>query len=129
MAFFITLQILFDLAVVGYVIWSHFYKEAESVTDSWKKEWEAEKQNYEQQVAMQLRSMRLLTEQTKKLMEEKSWAMTAFPVSQEETELKQMVSEKTAGAIPTLTEFETQKERLKHETPLDLKTLLSEQLC
>lgn len=129
MAFFITLQILFDFAVVGYVVWSHFYRKEESASDSWKKEWEAEKQNYEQQVAMQLRSMRLLTEQTKKLMEEKSWAMTAFPVSQEETELKQMVSEKPLGAIPTLTEFETQKERLKHETTLDLKTLLSEQLC
>jgi hypothetical protein len=47
----------------------------------------------------------------------------------EENELKNLVSEKPQAVIPTLIEFEAQKERLKQDSNLDLRSLLSDQLC
>jgi len=138
MGILILLQLVFDVAVVGAAVWLFLNKRewlmasSETSTEAfeqWKKDWELEKQNQAQQLAVQLRSIRLLFEQTKKLVDEKANAFSAFPVSQEENELKHLVLEKNPPMIPTLIEFEAQKNRLKQETPLDLKSLLAEQLC
>jgi hypothetical protein len=138
MGLFIFFQVVFDLAVIGAAIWIYFNKSeflaATSQPDSqlleqWKKDWELEKENQAQQLSMQLRSIRLLYEQTKKLVDEKLTTFSQFPVSQEENELKNLVSEKPQPTIPTLIEFEAQKERLKQDSNLDLRSLLSDQLC
>lgn len=137
MGFLIFCQIIFDIAVVGAAIWFYLNKQellgASSSTGSngaeqWRKEWDVEKDNYSQQLTVQLRSIRLLYEQAKKLLDEKSTGYFVFPMSQEENELKNLVMEKTETVIPTLIEFEAQKNRLKQESSLDLKTLLTEQL-
>jgi hypothetical protein len=138
MGLFIFFQVVFDLAVIGAAIWIYFNKSeflaATSQPDTqlleqWKKDWELEKENQAQQLSMQLRSIRLLYEQTKKLVDEKLTTFSQFPVSQEENELKNLVSEKPQPTIPTLIEFEAQKERLKQDSNLDLRSLLSDQLC
>jgi len=138
MGLFIFFQVVFDIAVIGSAIWIYLNKSellaATSQPDSqlleqWKKDWELEKENQAQQLSMQLRSIRLLYEQTKKLVDEKLTTFSQFPVSQEENELKNLVSEKPQPTIPTLIEFEAQKERLKQDSNLDLRSLLSDQLC
>jgi hypothetical protein len=138
MGLFIFFQVVFDTAVIGAAIWIYLNKSeflaATSQPDTqlleqWKKVWELEKENQAQQLSMQLRSIRLLDEQTKKLVDEKLTTFSQFPVSQEENELKNLVSEKPQPTIPTLIEFEAQKERLKQDSNLDLRSLLSDQLC
>jgi len=138
MGLFIFFQVVFDIAVMGAAIWTYLNKSeflaATSQPDTqlleqWKKDWELEKENQAQQLSMQLRSIRLLYEQTKKLVDEKLTTFSQFPVSQEENELKNLVSEKPQPTIPTLIEFEAQKERLKQDSNLDLRSLLSDQLC
>ena len=138
MGLFIFFQVVFDIAVIGAAIWIYLNKSeflaATSQPDTqlleqWKKDWELEKENQAQQLSMQLRSIRLLYEQTKKLVDEKLTTFSQFPVSQEENELKNLVSEKPQPTIPTLIEFEAQKERLKQDSNLDLRSLLSDQLC
>jgi hypothetical protein len=138
MGLFIFFQVVFDTAVIGAAIWIYLNKSeflaATSQPDTqlleqWKKDWELEKENQAQQLSMQLRSIRLLYEQTKKLVDEKLTTFSQFPVSQEENELKNLVSEKPQPTIPTLIEFEAQKERLKQDSNLDLRSLLSDQLC
>ncbi|NBX76649.1 MAG: hypothetical protein EBQ92_08850 [Proteobacteria bacterium] len=138
MGLFIFFQVVFDLAVIGTAIWIYLNKkelltvsnQADSqLLEEWKKSWELEKETQAQQLSLQLRSIRLLYEQTKKLVDEKVTNFSQFPVSQEENELKTLVSEKPQPAIPTLIEFEAQKERLKQDSNLDLRSLLSDQLC
>jgi len=137
MVWFIIFQMLLNvgLLAVGYWIYSNNPKLFErqnvnhSASDHWRKEWELEKQNHEQQLALQLRSMRSLYDQTKRLLEEKQALLSPFPPSHEETEIKSLVIERAQPEIPTLAEFEQEKERLRHEPPLDLKTILKEQLC
>ncbi len=138
MGLFIFFQVVFDIAVIGAAIWIYLNKSeflaATSQPDTqlleqWKKDWELEKENQAQQLSMQLRSIRLLYEQTKKLVDEKLTTFSQFPVSQEENELKNLVSEKPQPTIPTLIEFEAQKERLKQDSNLDLRSLLADQLC
>lgn len=137
MGLFIFFQLLVNMALIsamGWLFWKRrdlFTQPAtdEQVIQKWKQEWELEKQNYEQQLALQLRSMKLLYEQTKKLLEEKQASLYSVVPSQEETEIKAVLQDKPHLNIPTLTEFEVQKTRLKQEVPLDLKSILSEQLC
>jgi len=138
MGLFIFFQVLLDLALIGGAVWFYLNKREiltetvqpnAQVLEQWRKEWELEKENQAQQLAMQLRSIRLLFEKTKKLVDEKLITFSQFPISQEENELKHLIAEKSQPTIPTLIEFEAQKERLKHETNLDLKSLLSDQLC
>ncbi|MFM8270293.1 MAG: hypothetical protein ACKN9V_08910 [Pseudomonadota bacterium] len=139
MGLFIFFQILFDGVVIALGAWIYFNKHQfvipttkpsdSKLFEEWKNEWEIEKQNQAQQLSMQLRSIRLLYEQTKKILDEKVTALSNFPISQEENELKHLVMEKPQPAIPTLVEFEAQKDRLKQESNLDLKSLLSDQLC
>jgi hypothetical protein len=138
MGLFIFFQVVFDLAVIGSAAWIYLNRRQLLATTSqpdaqllekWKKDWELEKENQAQQLSMQLRSIRLLYEQTKKLVDERLTSFSQFPISQEENELKNLVSEKLQPVIPTLIEFEAQKERLKQESNLDLRSLLSDQLC
>lgn len=139
MGLFIFFQIVLDLVMIGAGAWIYLNKPKFLTTlnqtnntelfEQWKKEWELEKENQAQQLAIQLRSIRLLYEQTKKLLDEKSNMFSNFPVSQEENELKHLVLEKSQPVIPTLIEFEAQKDRLRQESNLDLKSLLSDQLC
>lgn len=141
MGLFIFFQIVLDLVMIGAGAWAWIYLNKPKflttlnqtnnteLFEQWKKEWELEKENQAQQLAIQLRSIRLLYEQTKKLLDEKSNMFSNFPVSQEENELKHLVLEKSQPVIPTLIEFEAQKDRLRQESNLDLKSLLSDQLC
>lgn len=137
MMLFIIFQMMLNvgLLAVGYWIYSNnpklFSRQDgnHSALDQWRKEWELEKQNQEQQLAVQLRSMRSLYDQTKRLLDEKQALLSPFPPSYEETEIKSLVIERVQPEIPTLAEFELEKERLRHEPPLDLKSILKEQLC
>jgi hypothetical protein len=138
MGLFIFFQVVFDIAFIGAAIWIYLNKSEflgatsqphTQLLEQWKKDWELEKENQAQQLSMQLRSIRLLYEQTKRLVDEKLTTFSQFPISQEENELKNLVSEKPQPTIPTLIEFEVQKERLKQESNLDLSSLLSDQLC
>jgi len=135
MALFISFQILFNLATVAAVVWfvlrrgEHQMGSALSHPHTdWKKEWELEKESFQQQIAVQLRSIKLLQEQTKKLIDEKQNAWPSLPPSVEESEIKALLNEKSASVIPTLAEFEAQKEKLIHENPFDLKSVLTHQL-
>ncbi|NDC24047.1 MAG: hypothetical protein EB078_04205 [Proteobacteria bacterium] len=139
MAWFVFFQMLFNLGLIATGYWFYtkkkfiFSQQSQSPTqtlvEEWKKNWEAERQNSEQQLAIQLRSMRNLYDQTKRLLEEKQALLSPFPASQEEREIKSFVQEKAVPEIPTLADFELEKERLKQESPLDLRTILKEQLC
>jgi hypothetical protein len=137
MGFFIFFQMVINAALVSALAWLYLKRRDlftqpaadEQILEKWKKEWELEKQNQEQQLSMQLRSMRLLCEQTKKMIEEKQTAFNIFPISQEENEIRQALQDKTESVIPTLNEFEAQKQKLRQESPLDLKSILNDQLC
>lgn len=139
MGLFIFFQMLLNFGLIGAGIWLYrnrpeFFTqlvqaERSEPFEEWKKQWEVEKENQAQQLAIQIRSIRLLYDQTKKLLEEKATAFPNFPVSQEENELKHLILEKAQPVIPTLVEFEAQKDRLRQESNLDLKSLLSDQLC
>jgi len=137
MGFLTLLQWMLNLgcaSILGWLLWRRrdLFTAApteQHILQKWKEEWALEKENQEQQIAMQVRSLRLLCEQTKKLLEEKQNSLTIFPSSQEENEIRRALQEKAEPIIPTLSEFEAQKQRLRQEAPLDLKTILNQQLC
>ncbi len=136
MVLFISFQILFNLATIAGVAWVFFRKghgssignRSESVSSNWRSEWEAEREAFQQQLMVQLRSVKLFGEQTRKLLEEKQMAWPSLPPSLEESEIKNLVRDRPEPVIPTLAEFEAQKAKMVQENPLDLKSLLTEQL-
>lgn len=96
----------------------------------WRAQWEEEKKALTEQFSMQLRSMRLLCEKTQKMLEEREWeSRKNFPPSSEENELKHLVSQSPLGHCVSLDEFEREKKEFGARHSLDLKKLLSEQLC
>lgn len=96
----------------------------------WRAQWEEEKKVLTEQFSMQIRSMRLLCERTQKMLEEKEWDFRKnFPPSSEENELKHLLSQSQLGHCVSLDEFEREKNEFNAKHSLDLKKLLSEQLC
>lgn len=102
----------------------------ESLPINAKTDWESERKALEERFSVQLRSMRLLYEQTQKVLEDKQWELhKKFPPSVEESELKQALSfSDPAAPLLTLDQFEKEKDQFNSQCSLDLKSLLSEQL-
>jgi len=126
------LQIMMT-GVSGYFLFQIYKAKSSSKEVSgttWKAEWDEEKKALEERFSVQLRSMRLLYEQTQKLMDEKQLELNRlFPPSLEETELQHLMNQQKIDPLLTLDQFEKEKSEFNAKCTLDLKTLLSEQLC
>jgi len=130
--FYLILQIALNLlAAYGLYRINQIQKKSKTeVAPNWKSEWELEKKSLEEHFSVQLRSMKLLYEQTKKTLEAKEWELhQQLPLSLEETELRHVVSHQKPAPVVTLDQFEKEKMAFNAKCTLDLKTLLSNQLC
>lgn len=145
MSIWFIFQWLFDVAVMGWLGWVWLERRnrvAESDQQSTitsedtlrlltqaREEIRSEMAQYRGQIAEQLKVLRGVCEQARRILDGKQSIPQAFPPSQEENELKNIVVRKPEGKIPTLGDLESTRQRLRTESSLDLKTLLKEQLA
>ena len=129
---FFVLQLLMNI-ITGYLLYRVYClknSSSDSGSNAWKVQWEEEKKSLEEQFSVQLRSMRLLYEQTQKVLHEKQMELhQLFPPSMEETELQHLTSQHKTSPLFTIDQFEREKSEFNARCSLDLKSLLSEQLC
>jgi hypothetical protein len=91
-------------------------------------EWETMMQEYRDRCDDSLKRLHHICEQANRILQQNKSA-PAIP-SREENELKEVLSVKPAvQKIPSLEQIENTRIRLKKDIPLDLKTLLKDQLA
>lgn len=139
------LQWLFDVAVLGWLAYVWIDRknrvavsteraelssaDAMDMIQKARVEIQNEMSQYRGQMTEQLKVLRGICDQARRILDGKQSIPQAFPPSQEENELKNFVAKKPEGRIPTLGDLESTRKRLRTESSLDLRSLLKEQLA
>ncbi len=146
-----TLQLLLDMALIAALAWWWLDRvnrtkdrvSSEQMNDS-VNQWEMRLRGFEEELAdyrakmqAQLAVLTKMGEEAKEILIRGRHRITAFPPSSEEEELRLIAgsavtisSEDLAHSkIPTLSEVERTRERLRSDLTVDLKTLLKDQLA
>ena len=138
MIFLITLQCFFDVALVYLAIqWLGSLKKHSSLAtqeispstllQEKSAEWELEIQKYREKFEESLKTLHGICEQANRILRQNKPLISLH--SREENELKEASLEKPSQKIPSLEQIENTKIRLKSDIPIDLKTLLKDQLA
>ena len=137
------IQWMLNFAFLSAFVWRHFQDKkvkthpidekirlAMIEADTRLRNWEIELKNSRTRFEEQTRSLESLTDQVNRLLKQGKLNQFSFPQSAEEQELKgALQSTHEPAQIPTLHQIENTKRRLKTESPLDLRTLLKDQLA
>lgn len=127
-----TLQLAMNILSGIFLYKIHQAKKSQEskIQSNWQVQWEEEKRAMVERFSTQLRSMRLLYEKTQKILDEREWDFRkSFPPSLEENELRHLVNQSPLGHCVSLDAFEKEKNEFSAKHSLDLKKLLTEQLC
>jgi len=130
MTLFLVLQALVDVALI-YLVVKMFLapqRTSENPTLPDLGEWEKSLSRYRAQCDDSLKRLHQICDQASRILQQNKGTSTLH--SKEESELREVADAKSAShKIPSLEQIENTRARLKKDIPIDLKTLLKDQLA
>lgn len=134
------LQLMIDVLLIAVMAWLWLQQKKQTVSKTPHQvlegnenrlvEYEALLTELRTALETERRKIQSLHDRIQKLIDQGALTSTIFPMSEEEEELKSLSTSPTkTETIPTLKQIEITRERLSHDTVVDLRTILRDQLA